>query len=81
MNKSFLKISAMLLAVMLTITSCELLDGIVEPPINQDLTEEAVLGVAGSGQQVLNGVERQAALYLNEILPISEIASDNYTNT
>lgn len=63
-----------------TLTNCE------DPatafdPVNPNLTEEAVLGAPNSAKRLLAGCERQLAIVMNELVPLTEIASDNYQNT
>lgn len=50
-------------------------------PLNPDLSIEAVVGTVQSTTRTLNGAERQLSLLMNEIVPLTEIASDNYVNT
>lgn len=50
-------------------------------PINPNLSEEAVLGAPNSAKRLLNACERQLALCMNELIPLAELASDNYQNT
>lgn len=64
----------------LTLTAgCELLDP--TEVVNPNLTEEAILATSNPMVAWLAGVERQAAIVLNNYVTISEIASDNYVNT
>lgn len=60
--------------------ACEAPEDFFEPR-NPDLAVDAVLGTVSSSTRLLNGCERQLALAYQEILPIAEIASDNYQNT
>ena len=64
----------------LSLTSCEDPDDLFDPR-NPDLTIDAVVGTPNSAGRLLLGCERQLAIAYNEILPITEIASDNYVNT
>ena len=48
---------------------------------NPNLSEDNVVGQPNSASAWLTGIERQMALTSNEIVTISEIASDNYVNT
>lgn len=60
--------------------ACEAPEDFFEPR-NPDLAVDAVLGTVNSSTRLINGCERQLALAYQEILPIAEIASDNYQNT
>ena len=60
--------------------ACEDPDDTFDPK-NPDLSEDAVLGTINSAARLLAGTERQLALVLNEVVVVTEIASDNYTNT
>lgn len=48
---------------------------------NPNLSESNIVGQANSSGAWLKGIERQTSLLYNEIVVISEIASDNYKNT
>lgn len=48
---------------------------------NPNLSEQSVVGQANSSKAWLTGIKRQNALLYNEIVTISEIASDNYVNS
>lgn len=50
-------------------------------PVNPDLTEEAILGTSQSAARTIAGLERQMVELMGEYLHVTEIASDNYTNT
>ena len=50
-------------------------------PVNPDLTEEAILGTPQSANRTLAGLERQLVELMGEYLHVTEIGSDNYTNT
>lgn len=50
-------------------------------PINPDLAVDAVIGTDNSAQSILVGCSRQLSLAMDELVVISEIASDNYQNT
>lgn len=65
---------------LLGLSSCEDVDTAFNP-LNPNLSEDAVQGVPNSARNLLLGCERQIANCMNEIIVISEIASDNYRNT
>lgn len=50
-------------------------------PKNPDLSVDAIRGTINSAQRILDGAERQLSLALNDLLVVTELASDNYTNT
>ncbi len=70
----------MVLALAFTFNACEDPEDAFSP-VNPDLAVDAVIGTASSSQSILVGAERQLSLAMNELVVISEIASDNYTNT
>ncbi len=80
MNKLKFVLYIFFAAVLLTTTGCEDTETAFEP-LNPNLSEDAVKGVPNSASNLLLGCERQIALCMNEIVVISEIASDNYQNT
>lgn len=49
--------------------------------VNPNLAETNIIGQVNSSKTWLTGTERQMAIAMNGVLTISEIASDNYTNT
>jgi len=69
----------LLLSIIFCSISCnDLLDfTIVENP---NLSETSVVGQPNSAAIWLTGIERQLALFLNEIVINAEVASDNYNN-
>lgn len=72
--------SYMLLVFAALLAACEDTDTAFNPQ-NPNLSEDAVLGVPNSAGKLLLGCERQISLAMNEIVVITEIASDNYANT
>jgi len=73
------KIAFSLAVIAGSLVACEAPEDFFEPR-NPDLAVDAVLGTVSSSTRLLNGCERQLALAYQEILPIEEIASDNYQN-
>lgn len=68
-----------LLAVMLALASCEVVDPF--ETINPNIGRDDVVGVANSSLSWKVGLDRQMAITFNQIGVISEIGSDNYDNT
>ncbi len=68
------------LAIVVAFNSCEDPDDAFNPQ-NPDLAISAVVGTDNSTQSILVGANRQLSLAMNQLVVISEIASDNYTNT
>ena len=68
------------LAIVVAFSSCEDPDDAFNPQ-NPDLAVSAVVGTDNSTQSILIGADRQLSLAMNQLVVISEIASDNYTNT
>ncbi len=77
---SIRKIAFSLALIAGSLVACEAPEDFFEPR-NPDLAVDAVLGTVSSSTRLLNGCERQLAFAYQEILPIAEIASDNYQNT
>lgn len=48
---------------------------------NPNLSEQSVVGQPNSSAIWLAGIEREISLFLNEILILAELGSDNYVNT
>ena len=71
-------LSFLVLAV--AFNSCEDPDDAFNPQ-NPDLAVNAVVGTDNSTLSILEGANRQLSIAMNELVVISEIASDNYTNT
>lgn len=69
------------LALSISFSSCneDLID--FTDVTNPNLSEQSVVGQANSSKAWLTGIKRQNALLYNEIVTISEIASDNYVNS
>lgn len=63
------------MATALTFTGCQL-----KEVVNPNITDESYLGTTQSAQIWLNGMYRQLALTLNEVVTDTEITSDNYYN-
>lgn len=68
------------LACAFTFNSCEDPEDAFNP-VNPDLAVDAVIGTTSSTQSILVGANRQLSLAIDELVVISEIASDNYANT
>lgn len=72
----FNKISYIIaMAAAFTFTGCQL-----KEVVNPNITDESYLGTTQSAQIWLNGMYRQLALTLNEVVADAEITSDNYYN-
>ena len=78
--KNFKILSFILLLFAALLVSCEDTETAFDPQ-NPNLSETAVLGVPNSAGKILLGCERQISLAMNQMVVITEIASDNYTNT
>lgn len=76
------KISRLLLIGALAggLVACEDPDDTFNPK-NPNLAVDAVEGTINSAARLLGGTERQLALVMNEVVPATAIASDNYINT
>jgi len=76
-----LKHISLILVLLITFISCnENLYDFTEVT-NPNLSEANIVGQTNSSSAWLTGIKRQNALLYNEIVTISEIASDNYVNT
>jgi hypothetical protein len=64
-----------IIASILLLSSCKL-----KEVVNPNITDESFLGSTQSSQIWLNGMYRQLALTLNEVVVDAEITSDNYYN-
>jgi hypothetical protein len=76
-----LKNISLILILSIIFTSCEEKLYDFTQVTNPNLSEVNVVGQANSSAAWLTGIKRQTALLYNEIVTISEIASDNYVNT
>ena len=72
--------AAILIAGILVFNGCEDPEDAFNPQ-NPDLAIDGVVGTDNSTLSILVGCNRQLSLAMDELVVISEIASDNYTNT
>lgn len=76
-----LKNISLILVLSIILASCEEKLYDFTEVTNPNLSEVNVVGQTNSSTAWLAGIKRQTALLYNEIVTISEIASDNYVNT
>lgn len=67
--------------IMIAISSCEKEVIDFTEVVNPNLSEDAIVGKANSSKALVGGLSRQLSIVNNDYVTISEIASDNYTNT
>lgn len=78
-----MKIGKYIIAVVLMLFigwSCEDPEDTFNPK-NPDLSIDAIRGTINSARRLLDGAERQLSLALNDVVVVTELASDNYVNT
>lgn len=76
--RSPLRACLLLLALLLPLVGCDLIDGTQVQ--NPDLTLEQAVSGTGSAEAWLNGLNRRNAVLTNELLVLAELTSDNYVN-
>lgn len=79
-----MKKTIMILCATLALSSCtDNFDDAVDftQVENPNLSEQSVVGQPNSSAIWLTGIEREISLFLNEVLILAELGSDNYVNT